>query len=49
MGLGRFGAVVGPAVAGYLIAAGLDMAANFYVFAVPMVLAAVFAYRLHIR
>jgi benzoate transport len=49
MGLGRSGAVVGPAVAGYLIAAGLDMAANFYVFAVPMVLAAVFAYRLHIR
>jgi benzoate transport len=49
MGLGRFGAVVGPAVAGYLIAAGLDMAANFYVFAVPMMLAAVFAYRLHIR
>jgi AAHS family 4-hydroxybenzoate transporter-like MFS transporter len=49
MGLGRSGAVVGPAVAGYLIAAGLDMADNFYVFAVPMVLAAVFAYRLHIR
>ena len=49
MGLGRSGAVVGPAIAGYLIAAGLDMAANFYVFAAPMVLAAVFAYRLHIR
>ena len=49
MGLGRSGAVVGPALAGYLIAAGLDMAANFYVFAAPMVLAAVFAYRLHIR
>lgn len=49
MGLGRSGAVVGPAVAGYLIAAGLDMAANFCVFAVPMALAAVFAYKLHIR
>jgi benzoate transport len=49
MGLGRSGAVVGPAAAGYLIAAGLGMAANFIVFAIPMVLAAVFAYRLHIR
>ncbi len=49
MGLGRSGAVAGPAVAGYLIAGGLDMAANFYIFAVPMVAAAVFAYRLHIR
>ena len=36
IGLGRFGAVVGPAAAGYLIAAGLDMSMNYYVFAVPM-------------
>jgi predicted MFS family arabinose efflux permease len=49
MGLGRFGAVVGPAVAGYLIAGGLGLAENFVFFAVPMVLAAVFAYRLQIR
>ncbi len=49
MGLGRSGAVVGPAAAGYLIAAGLGMAANFMVFAIPMVLAAAFAYRLQIR
>jgi predicted MFS family arabinose efflux permease len=49
MGLGRLGAVVGPAAAGYLIAAGLGMAANFIIFAMPMVLAAVFAYRLQIR
>jgi AAHS family 4-hydroxybenzoate transporter-like MFS transporter len=49
IGLGRFGAVVGPAVAGYLIAAGLDMSANYLVFAVPMALGGIIAYRLHIR
>ena len=49
IGLGRFGAVVGPAAAGYLIVAGLDMSANFIVFAVPMAIGGVFAYRLHIR
>jgi len=32
-----------------LIAAGLDMSANFYIFAVPMAIGGVFAYRLHIR
>ena len=44
-----FGAVVGPAAAGYLIVAGLDMSANFIVFAVPMAIGGLFAYRLHIR
>lgn len=49
IGLGRSGAVIGPALAGYLIAAGLDMSANFYIFAVPMAIGGLFAYRLHIR
>lgn len=49
IGFGRTGAVVGPALAGYLIAGGLDMSDNFIVFAVPMALSALFAYRLHIR
>jgi len=49
IGLGRFGAVVGPTVAGYLIAAGLDMSANYIVFAVPLALGGLIAYRLHIR
>ena len=49
IGLGRSGAVIGPAVAGYLIAAGLDMSANFYIFAVPMAVGGFIAYRLHIR
>ena len=48
IGLGRFGAVVGPAVAGYPIAAGLDMSANYFIFAVPMALGGIIAYRLHI-
>lgn len=49
IGLGRLGAVAGPAVAGYLIASGLDMAANFYIFAVPLAASAIIAYRLHLR
>ena len=49
VGLGRSGAVVGPVIAGYLIAGGLDMSGNFIVFAIPMLLAAILVYRLHIR
>ncbi len=48
IGLGRSGAVVGPAVAGYLIAAGLDLSANFIVFAVPMAIGGLLAYRLRV-
>jgi benzoate transport len=49
IGLGRFGAVVGPAVAGYLIAGGLSMSANYFIFAVPMAIGGYIAYRLNIR
>jgi AAHS family 4-hydroxybenzoate transporter-like MFS transporter len=49
IGLGRSGAVVGPAVAGYLIAAGLSTSANFVIFAVPLLLSGVFAYYLRVR
>ena len=49
IGLGRIGAVAGPAIAGYLIAAGLDMSDNFLVFAIPMAFAGVIAHRLNIR
>jgi benzoate transport len=48
IGLGRFGAVVGPAAAGYFIAAGLDMLANYFIFAVPMAIGGLIAWRLHI-
>lgn len=49
IGLGRSGAVVGPAIAGYLIAAGFDMSANYYFFAVPMALGGLIAFRLGVR
>jgi AAHS family 4-hydroxybenzoate transporter-like MFS transporter len=48
IGLGRSGAVVGPAIAGYLIAAGFDMSYNFYFFAVPMAVGGYIAYKLDI-
>jgi AAHS family 4-hydroxybenzoate transporter-like MFS transporter len=48
IGLGRFGAVVGPAAAGYFIATGLDMSANYIIFAIPMAIGGLIAYRLHI-
>jgi len=49
IGLGRTGAVIGPGVAGFLIAAGFDMSANFYIFSVPTILGGIIAYRLHVR
>jgi len=48
IGLGRSGAVAGPAVAGYLIDAGFDMSANFTVFAVPVAVGGFIAYLLHV-
>jgi len=41
--------VAGPAVAGYLIAGGLDMSANYYIFAIPIAISGVIAYQLHIK
>ncbi len=49
IGLGRFGAVFGPAAAGYLIAAGVGMAANFMIFSVPLIVSGVFAFWLRLR
>ena len=49
IGLGRAGAVIGPGVAGFLIAAGFDMSANFYIFSVPAMLGGIIAYCLHVR
>lgn len=49
IGLGRLGAVLGPAVAGYLIAGGVGMSENFLIFAIPMAISAMFAWRLRIR
>jgi len=49
IGLGRSGAVAGPAIAGYLILSGFDMSANFFFFALPMAIGGIIAYRLHVR
>lgn len=49
IGLGRSGAVVGPAAAGFLIAAGLSMSGNYYVFAVPMAIGGLMSYWLKVK
>ena len=43
------GPIVGPALAGYLIAAGLDMSMNYYRFAVPMAIGGLLDWRTHVR
>ncbi|MGK0261356.1 MAG: AAHS family 4-hydroxybenzoate transporter-like MFS transporter [Candidatus Azotimanducaceae bacterium] len=48
IGLGRFGAVVGPGIAGYMIAAGLSIEANFLVFAIPLLIGGLLAYQLKV-
>jgi benzoate transport len=48
VGLGRLGAVIGPAAAGFLIAAGLSMSGNYVVFALPMLIGGLIAYRLKV-
>ena len=49
IGLGRVGAVVGPIVAGYMIAGGMTMSGAYFVFAIPMALGGMIAWRLHIK
>ncbi len=49
IGLGRIGAVAGPAIAGVLIDRGIDMNTNFMIFAVPMLLGGLMAYTLKVR
>ena len=46
IGIGRFGAVIGPAIAGYMIAMGVSVAMNFVVFALPLGLAGVIALKI---
>jgi AAHS family 4-hydroxybenzoate transporter-like MFS transporter len=49
IGLGRFGAVVGPYVGGILIAAGVSMEVNFIIFAIPIMLGGIMAWRLRVN
>ena len=49
IGLGRLGAVAGPYIGGILIATGLSMEMNFFVFAVPMLISGFMATRLGVK
>lgn len=49
IGLGRFGAVVGPYMAGVLIAGGATMQLNFTIFAVPMIVGGLLAWSLKVK
>ncbi|MFJ4375572.1 MFS transporter [Pseudomonas japonica] len=43
LGIGRAGAILGPMIGGWIVGANLDHQWNFYAFALPAVLAAMFA------
>lgn len=49
IGIGRFGAVVGPFVGGVLIARGASMEMNFLIFAIPTMVAGIMAWRLRVN
>lgn len=49
IGLGRFGAVVGPYVGGMLIAGGYSMETNFFLFSLPLLIAGALAFRLAVK
>ncbi len=49
IGLGRFGAVVGPWLGGLLIAAQTSLATSFALFAAPLLVAGLFAFALRLR
>jgi len=49
IGLGRFGAVIGPAIAGFMVAAGLSMGVNMIIFSLPLLLSVFFIFALKIR
>ena len=49
IGLGRLGAVIGPGVAGYMIATGISITTNFLTFAIPMMVGGILAYQLRVR
>lgn len=46
LGVGRLGAVFGPLIAGFTIAAGVSMQWNFNLFAIPVLISGIAIYRL---
>ncbi|MBT7752816.1 MAG: MFS transporter [Porticoccaceae bacterium] len=49
IGLGRFGAVVGPYVGGILIQWNVSMEANFIIFSLPLLISGLLAFKLAVR
>jgi MFS family permease len=49
LGLGRSGAVIGPSLAGYLIAAQFDMPEIFLIFSAPMTIAGIIGFGLKLK
>ena len=49
IGLGRSGAVIGPGVAGFMLAAGLSVTTNFLTFAIPLLIGGLLAYQLKVK
>ena len=49
IGIGRFGAVVGPYIGGLLIARGVSLEANFIIYAIPLLLSGFLALVLRVR
>ena len=49
IGLGRFGAVLGPYLGGVFIAQGISMESNFMIFAVPLFISGVIAFYLRVK
>jgi MFS transporter, AAHS family, 4-hydroxybenzoate transporter len=46
MGIGRFGAILGPAIFGILTDAGYSVASRFIIFSIPLLIAAFFAFNI---
>jgi MFS transporter, AAHS family, 4-hydroxybenzoate transporter len=49
MGMGRFGAILGPAIFGILTDAGYSVSSRFIIFSIPLLIAAFFAYNIPSR
>jgi MFS family permease len=46
MGIGRFGAILGPAIFGILTDYGYSVASRFIIFSIPLLIAAFFAFNI---
>jgi MFS transporter, AAHS family, 4-hydroxybenzoate transporter len=49
MGMGRFGAILGPAIFGILTDGGYSVSSRFIIFSIPLLIAAFFAYNIPSR